>query len=330
VRAARLRVGLTPGVIGLARGTGHGNAWVGLIDALRQSGRVKLVTRRADVWVASGHQHPPDVRPLVVQAFEAAWADPAIAQLLDPAFTQAIDTSTRAAVEAAAAVITTSHASRDQLLAAYGLPGDRVAVVPLGVDHQRFRPGLRGGRELAGGPYVLFVALLHPRKNFDAVRRAVADLARAGLPHRLVIVGRLPPDRAAQEFERRATAELDGAPDRVIRLRDLPDEQLAALMAGADVFCLPSLFEGFGLPVLEAMACGTPVVVSNAGALPEVVADGGLVVEPEPAAVSSAVRRVVTDPGLSERLRHAAFERAQSFSWERTAAGWVEVLSAVA
>jgi glycosyltransferase involved in cell wall biosynthesis len=101
-------------------------------------------------------------------------------------------------------------------------------------------------------------------------------------------------------------------------------------MAGTDVFCLPSLFEGFGLPALESMACGAPVVVSDRGALPEVVDDAGLVVSPDPVAVSSAVRRVLTDEGLAERLRAAALARASQFSWRRTATGWLEVLKSAA
>jgi glycosyltransferase involved in cell wall biosynthesis len=179
-------------------------------------------------------------------------------------------------------------------------------------------------------PYVLFVGVLHPRKNFEAVRHAVADLAALGLPHVLILVGNLAADPAAHQFERQATAELLGHPGRVAALQDVADADLAGLMAGADVFCLPSWFEGFGLPVLEAMACGAPVVVSDRGALPEVVADAGLVVGPEPEAVSRATRQVLTDPGLAQRLRGASLRRAARFSWSRTAAGWLEVLRAAA
>ena len=113
-------------------------------------------------------------------------------------------------------------------------------------------------------------------------------------------------------------------------LQRLPASDVAALMASADAFCLPSLFEGFGLPALEAMACGAPVVVSNRGALPEVVADGGLVVDPDPEAVSDAILRVVGDRDLANRLRAAGVARAAPFSWTRTAAGWLDVLRSTA
>jgi glycosyltransferase involved in cell wall biosynthesis len=99
-------------------------------------------------------------------------------------------------------------------------------------------------------------------------------------------------------------------------------------MAEADAFCLPSLYEGFGLTALEAMACGAPVVVSDRGALPEVVADTGLVVPPTADAVRAALRRLLVDRRLAEALGRTAAERARGFTWERTAQGWLSVLRA--
>ncbi len=176
----------------------------------------------------------------------------------------------------------------------------------------------------------MYVGILHPRKNLVAVRRAVADLAEAGHRHRLVIVGSPAADTRADRFEREARAELDRHPGRIDVRTGVPEAGLAALMAGADAFCLPSFYEGFGLPALEAMACGAPVVVSDRGALPEVVGDAGLVVAPSPEAVSGAVRRVVEHPQLAAELRAAAVKRAGGFSWERTARGWLEVLARAA
>jgi glycosyltransferase involved in cell wall biosynthesis len=326
-----MRVGLAPGLAALSPGTGHGTAWASVLDELRSDPAVKLVQRgRADVWLASGHAPPPDGRPLVVQVHEASWADPTLRRILHPEFAAAIDTATHASVAAAARVITPSGAARRQVIDAYGRAPDDVHAVPHGVDHHLFRPGLDLEPGLVATPYVLFVAVLHPRKNFAAVREAVAGLARAGLPHRLAIVGNPAADPNAKSYERQAAAELRGFPGRVRLLRGLPVATLAALMARADVFCLPSLFEGFGLPALEAMACGTPVVVSDRGALPEVVGGAGLVVSPDQSAVADAVRRVVSDPALAARLRATAVVRAAQFSWRRTAAGWLAVLRAAA
>jgi glycosyltransferase involved in cell wall biosynthesis len=282
------------------------------------------------VWLASGHGEVPDGRPLVVQVHEAGWAEPDLCRTLHPDFAAAMDTATRTAVRAAEHVITPSGAARAQVIEAYGTQAETVHAVPHGVDHGLFRPDGDRGRALVGAPYVLFVGVVHPRKNLPAVRAAVSALARAGHPHRLAVVGNPAADPDAASYLRDAMAELPGFTERVRPFRELPVSELAALMAGADVFCLPSLFEGFGLPALEAMACGAPVVVSDRGALPEIVGEAGLVVRPDVAAVSEAVMRVVGEPSLANRLRRAGVARAQAFSWERTAAGWVRVLRAAA
>jgi glycosyltransferase involved in cell wall biosynthesis len=305
--------------------------WASVIAELRHHAEIKLVSRgRADVWLASGHAEPVDGRPLVVQVHEAAWREQSLRGLLDAEFAAGIESATRVAVADATAVITPSDAARSQVIEVYGRAPQDVEAVHHGVDHAVFHPGIAGGRERIGGPYVLFVGVPHPRKNVGAVRQAVADLAEAGFGHKLAIVGNPAPDPRAEEFIADAIRDLSGHPGRIAHFRSLPAHQLAALMAGADVLCLPSLFEGFGLPVLEAMACGAPVVVSDRGALPEVVGDAGLVVEPHPEAVSRAVRRVVGDAALSERLRRAATARTHGFSWARTAAGWARVLRRVA
>lgn len=117
-----------------------------------------------------------------------------------------------------------------------------------------------------------------------------------------------------------------GAPGRVVWLKDLDDAKVATLMAEADAFCLPSFSEGFGLTVLEAMACGAPVVVSTGGSLPEVVGDAGVIVEPTAAAIEAALASVLEDRALAEELGRAARARAEQLSWKRTAEGWLAVL----
>jgi glycosyltransferase involved in cell wall biosynthesis len=331
-RRARLRVGLGPALADADPRTGHGKVWTRVLKGLVASGKVRLVGRgRADVWLASGHDEPPQGRPLVVQVHEVGWREPALRRFLHPAFASQMETATQAALHAATHVITPSEAARRQVIDAYGWPAECVHAVHHGVDHELLRPGIAGGRELVGAPYVLFVGVAHPRKNFAAVREAVAGLAGSGLPQVLAMVAGPAADRPDPlEFEPEALAELPGLPGRIVALRAVSDADLAALMAGADVLCLPSHFEGFGLPVLEAMACGTPVVVSNRGALPEVVGNAGLIVEPDAAAVEGALRRVLTEPGLAEDLRRRALDRAGEFSWERTCEGWLRVLEAAA
>jgi glycosyltransferase involved in cell wall biosynthesis len=225
-------------------------------------------------------------------------------------------------VKTAAAVITPSGAAATDLIAAYGLSAERVHAVPHGVD-PTFTPGLPGGSELVGVgvPYVLYAATLHPRKNLAVLRAAMRRLTAEGFPHVLAVAGFAAPDRA-DSTALEAAAGGEGA----VRLAQTTDAQLAALMAGAAAVCLPSLYEGFGLTALEALACGAPLVVSDRGALPEVVGDAAVVVEPTMDGVTAGLRRVLADPALGARLRVAGPARASEFSWERTAAGWLAVL----
>ncbi len=180
-------------------------------------------------------------------------------------------------------------------------------------------------------PYVLFAATLHPRKNLHAVRAAMGILVDSGFPHALAIVAGPPPDRLEfSELDRAADAPLPEAPGRIARIRRPSQAQLAALMAGADAFCLPSFSEGFGLTVLEAMACGAPVVVSNRGSLPEVVGEAGITVEPTPEGVAEGLRRVLSDDARAGRMRVKGRAWAEMFPWSRTVDGWMSVLELAA
>ncbi|MEA2273232.1 MAG: hypothetical protein QOI98_1940 [Solirubrobacteraceae bacterium] len=326
---------------------GHGRVWASVLPGLAERVRLDVRDRdaaargrRPDVWLADGHQALPALgpEPLVVQVHEAIWRDPELAGMLDPAFAEVLERNVSAAVRAAAVVITAAESARRDLVAAYELDPARVEVVPHGVDLERFRPGLDGGPEIVaeagaaqGAPYVVFVGVLHPRKNLSAVRAAIGALAQAGFPHVLAVVGAPAGDRAdPSALEEEAVAEIPDAPGRIARLRAVSDEELAQVLAGAAAFCLPSLYEGFGLPCLEAMACGAPVVVSDRGALPELVGDAGLVVSPDADAVRDALARVVSEPALADDLRVRARARAETFPWSRTVDGWLAALERAA
>ncbi len=301
---------------------------------------ISSASTQADVWLADGHSGALDVdEPVVAVVHEVGWTTRPLRRLLDPGFARSIAAGTAAGVLAAARVLTPSEWSRRQVIDAYGVDGDRVHVVPYGVDLTVFRPGLTGGRERVSGatgqgdsPYVLFVASIHPRKNLSAVRLAMARLARRGFPHVLALVAAPAPDRAdSAQLRRRAEAELPGAPGRLVSFPwGEPDSVLAALMGGADAVCLPSFSEGFGLTALEAMACGTPVVVSDRGALPEVVAEAGLSVAPTVDALEGALAQILSDPKGARRLSAAARARAEQMSWSRMADGWLDALERVA
>lgn len=288
-----------------------------------------------DVWLTDGHNGALGVpEPTVVHLQEASWQHESTRPLLEPWFIDQYERNSLAAVELATAVITPSDSSRSQILEQYDFDADRVHTVPLGVDLALFRPGRPGADDIieaAGGdpsaPYVLFVSSLSPRKNLVSLKAAMNGLARRGLPHNLVIVGSPSPDRRDwKAMAAAAAADLPDAPGRVVFLGSLSDVELAAVTAGAAVFCLPSLMEGFGLTALEAMACGVPVVVSDRGSLPEVVGDAGVITEPGAEAVEVALADLIASPKRMDELSRAGLARALQLSWKATADGWLEVL----
>jgi alpha-1,3-rhamnosyl/mannosyltransferase len=178
-------------------------------------------------------------------------------------------------------------------------------------------------RHALRGSYVLFVGLLEPKKNLGALLAAVARLRAAGqLGDTTLVVagaagwGREPPSAAARRLA------LDGT---VRFLGPVADADLPALYAEAEVFVFPSLWEGFGLPVLEAMAAGTAVLASRRGALPEVTGGAAMLVEPEVGPLADALATLLGDRALRSRLREAGLARAATFSWTRTAAATLAV-----
>ena len=205
-------------------------------------------------------------------------------------------------------IVTVSEFSRGELAELLDVDHARVSVVPGGVD-ERFKPGAdaAGARRALGleRPYVLCVASHTARKNLAALVPAAQALAAEGVE--LAVAGGHRPQFAAERG-------LDG----LRLLGHVDDALLPGLYAGAEAFALPSLYEGFGLPVLEAMASGTPVLTTTAGALPE-VAGGAARLVADPAAFASELPALLGDAAERERLRAAGLERARAFSWERTA-----------
>jgi glycosyltransferase involved in cell wall biosynthesis len=195
--------------------------------------------------------------------------------------------------------------------------------VPLGVDPRRFHPD-RPTDELParfglveGERYVIYVGSEDPRKNLPALWRAFARVLARHPEARLLKVG-----TAHHQAERARLEELGrqlGIASAVRFLGQVSDEALRSLYGLAAVCVVPSLYEGFGLPVLEAMACGAPVVCSNRTSLPEVAGDAALLAEPEPESLAAAIEQVLADPARQDDLRQRGLRRAAAYTWRRTA-----------
>lgn len=278
-------------------------------------------SRRGDVFHAPAYTAPLwGARPLVLTVHDVSYARvpewyPYRRDPLRLAFY-------RHSAGRADRLITDSAFSRAEIAAAYGLSEARIAVIPLGVE-AHFAPAAAA----AAAPYLLHVGDLHPRRQVLRLLDLVLGLRR-DTPWRdlqLVCVGR---DLGEGPALRARAAADPGA----LALHDrLEESALVALYQGARALVLVSRYEGFGLPVLEAMACGAPVIVADAGALPEVAGEAGLIVPvDDPCAWAEAVRAVLAQPDVAARLREAGLRRAAGFTWAATAAATLEVYRAAA
>jgi glycosyltransferase involved in cell wall biosynthesis len=229
------------------------------------------------------------------------------------------------------AVIAVSEATRRDVVELLGVAAGRVATVPHGVE-PGFRPPPASPAGLGRpGPYLLFVGGIDFKKNVARLVLAFALACERGrLPHALVLAG--PLQARGNPFFAAACAAADraGIADRLVWAGYVPDGDLPALYAGADVLVFPSLWEGFGFPVLEAMACGTPVVTSAGTAMSEVAGEAALLVDPhDPQAIADGVLEAL-DPDTGRRLAQEGLRRARRYTWEQTAARTLAVYEAVA
>ncbi len=239
-----------------------------------------------------------------------------------------LDASTRFSCRAARRVVADSQATCRDLEQQYGVPASKITVVYPGLD-ATLAPSDHAAQEAVckryhlPRPFVLYVGTIQPRKNLARLAEAFARLPGAFAGTDLVLAGR--PGWLADEIHARVRAL--GLEDRVRFPGYVPQEDLAALLSAAECFVMPSLYEGFGLPVLEAMACGAPVICSSAGSLPEVAGDAALQFAPlDLDGLTQALARVLGDPGLRRELVARGHARTREFSWERTAR---EVLDAL-
>jgi glycosyltransferase involved in cell wall biosynthesis len=235
----------------------------------------------------------------------------------------------RLGAKRAARVIAVSQYARRGAVRYGGANPERVDVVYLGVDVERYSPqdgpseqdeGLRA-RLGVRRPYLFWVGTIEPRKDLLTLLEAFAAFSRSGADHRLVLGGQ--PGWGSRALE--LALDRFQARERVVRLGYLAEDQKIALYRGADALVYPSIAEGFGLQVLEAMGCGCPVITTTGSAPEEIAGEAAELVPPrDPQALRAAIERVIGDPGRANALREKGMKRAGEFTWERTAGGTVQ------
>lgn len=229
-------------------------------------------------------------------------------------------------------IIAISDYTRQCIQSAYGIPADRISVIPNGVD-ERFHPqdeqAIADARRECGVPtrqYVLSVSSIEPRKNLRRLIEAWR-MVENRLPDdvSLLLAGKVGFKHVFPD------AEITDLPKRVHFLGHVPDAHLPGLMSGARLFVYPSLYEGFGLPPLEAMACGTPVLTSNTSAIPEVVGSAAALIEPtDVEAIADAISTMLSDDAKCEVLRRAGLVQAQKYTWRKTSEETYRLLKRIA
>jgi len=239
-----------------------------------------------------------------------------------PALLEYLMSAVPRSVARADLILADSQSTQHDLIELMGMDPARIRVVYPAVDDTFARSNQAGvaavrARHDIGGPYILSLGTLQPRKNYVRLIEAFRILKdTSDIPHRLVIGGG-PGWLYEPIYE---TIETLGLQNEVRMLGYVDEGDLPALYTGADVFCFPTLYEGFGIPVLEAMACGTPVVASNTSSLPEAAGDAALLMSPtDTEAMAEALGRAITDTDLREHLIQSGLVQCQRFSWSDSA-----------
>lgn len=229
-------------------------------------------------------------------------------------------------------IIAISEHTKKDILALLKIPQEKITVIPLAASKD-FRPVTSSVKLKAvqqkyqtGIDYILHVSTIEPRKNLSFLVRAYALAVREGIDTKLVITGK---KGWFYDGLFRLVEELN-LTDRVIFTGYVDDKDMPALYSGAKIFVFPSLYEGFGLPPLEAMACGTPVISSNTSSMPEVIANAGILLSPKDERLwARNIINVLKDHGLAKNMSDWGLRQAKKFSWEETAQKTIEVYEKV-
>lgn len=235
---------------------------------------------------------------------------------------------TKFSIQNADHIITISNFSKEDIIRQYGVDKKKVTVAYPGYDTDKFNPSTTLRARVIGGNYVIYIGTIQPRKNLIRLIEAVSRIENL----MLVIVGKHKGEgrkgwmyEEILEFPKKLRIE-----NRVKFLGFVPTDDLPCLLSQATAFVLPSLWEGFGIPVLEAMACGVPVIVSNVSSLPEIVGNAGLLIDPYSVdQMEQAIRIIVADKKLQQKYSKAGILQAQKFSWQKMAKVVLKVFESI-
>lgn len=282
---------------------------------------------RPDVFFTPGHYAPRWCpAPLVVSIMDLGYLH-FPEQFTRPIYYQ-LKNWTERSIKRANHIIAISESTKQDIIREYKVPGERITVTYPGIKkapstkHQT--PNIKKKYGIKGD-YILFLGTLKPSKNIEGLIEAFEMLDVRGLK---LVVGGKKGWMDEEIFKKVKKLKLQ---DKVIFTDYIPEDDVPALMTGAKVFVMPSFWEGFGIPVLEAMAMGTPVVVSNVASLPEVVGEAGVFIDPNDTKdIARGIKRLLEDKSLYNRLRKKGLSRVKEFSWEKCAQKTLEVLENVA
>ena len=230
-------------------------------------------------------------------------------------------------IKRASHIIAISQNTKDDLIKHLKVSEDRISVVYNGIDHGIFKPC---DKKLLDEPYILYVGSERPRKNLGTLFEAFAQVKNEFPDLKLVKVGTA---GRSEKYRSDTMEQLTtlGVVEDVIFVDYVSEEDLACYYSAAALLAYPSLYEGFGLPPLEAMSCGCPVVTSNTSSLPEVVGEAGIMVDPyDTDSLAQAMKRILSDNKLRDDMVRRGLEQAGEFSWEKTAEQTLEVYDKVA
>lgn len=279
---------------------------------------VEAFTGKVDLYHATDFVLPPTRARSLLTVHDLSFVR--VPETASPALKAYLDVVVPRSVKRAEHILADSQATKDDLMSLYGTPENKITVLLSGVN-PRFKPtqdaSVRGKYNIPERPYIFSVGTVQPRKNYTRLIHALAALRGKGYDVGLVISG-----GKGWLDDPIYAAIRDAKMDDYVRFIGFAnDADLPALYSGALITAVPSLYEGFGIPVLESMACGTAVVTSNLSSLPEVAGDATLLVEPTDLdAIIDALQRLIDDEILRNTLRAKGLTRAREFTWERSAA----------